>query len=453
VIRTLIADRLLRTTWGFPLVVATAIAGAVGIELLHRDTYALMGDSVHANEVHHQANVANYYALDRVNSLRSYLLHPNPLWIERYRRASAEIANSLGVVQTFLRRSGPAGEAQAEQVAQAFANRTVALDEAFEHAKAGRSDDALAALRASDASGAGIALRESLLDAIKRSEAERGAVRERLAAVLNWLRWVVHGLFLLMLLGAYALMRQTQLMDATHRRQAEWLENQVAVRTAELRELAANLITTREDERNRLARELHDEMGGLLSSIKLDLARLKRASAGVSDKALELAGAVDRRLTEVVDLKRRVIESLRPSALDHLGLTRALSVLCQENAATMQVPTHESLDLAVNLDPDLDLTLYRMVQEALTNARKYSRARQIWVSLKGEGDTVRATVEDDGVGFEPGAVGPGHHGLTGMRLRVESHGGRLEIQPRPGGGMRISAVVPALRRNAEPVPA
>lgn len=441
VIRTLLADRFLRTPWGFPLMVLVALAGAVGIERLHRDTMDAVADTARSNEVHHQANVASYYSLDRVNALRSHLLDPSSRWVDRYREAMTQLDASLAVVHAFLRRSGASGQAESERVAGLYARRSAALDEAFEDAKAGRRDEALARLRTSDASGDGVALRAALIDAIKRSEADRSAVRERLAAVLNGLRWLVHGLIVAMLLGAYALMRQTQLIDATHRRQAEWLESEVAARTEQLRELARHLITTREDERARLARELHDEMGGLLSTIKLDVARLKRAS-GASDKVLEHARAIDQRVTEVVGLKRQVIENLRPSALDHLGLTQALALLCRENAAAMQVPTHENLD-SVTLAPDLELALYRIVQEALTNARKYSQAREIWVFLQREGDEVRVTVEDDGVGFDHGAVGAGHHGLAGMRLRVESHGGRLDVGRRSDGrGTRISAVVP-----------
>lgn len=441
-IRTLLADKLLRTPWGFPLVVAVAAAGLVGTEVVHRNTLATMDEAGHANEVHAQANVANYNALDRVNALRSFLIDGNLRWIERYKESSAQLEQSLGVVSTFLQRTDAAGAAEAAQLKALFARRSAALDVAFEAAREGRRDDALAALRASDATGDGVNLRAALLDAVERAEASRTQVREHLRQVFNGFRWLVHLLNLAMLLGAYALMRQVQLVDATHRRQAEWLESEVARRTEQLRELAGHLITTREDERARLARELHDEMGGMLSTIKLDVARLKRAS-GVTDKVLEHARSIDQRVNEVVGIKRRVIENLRPSSLDHLGVTQALSVLCRENAAAMQVPTHEELQ-EVQLAPDLELTVYRLVQESLTNARKYSKAREIWVRLEVADEQVRVAVEDDGVGFEHGAVGSGHHGLAGMRLRVESHGGRLDVGRRADGrGTRISAVLPA----------
>jgi signal transduction histidine kinase len=442
-----LVNRVLRTPWGFGVVVAVALAGIVANDYAHRHTLAGLTESQAVAEVIRQANLAHYNALDRVNSLRAYLLEPHPRWIARYHESDGQLGASVAAITAFLaQRPQASGRVLAEGLSDLFARRTADLARGWAHAQADRPDEALRALRESDAAGLGTALRAALQQGVELAQADRREADSRLLTSIRILRWVVHALLAAMVLAAYALLRQTQLIDASRKQQAELLSNEVAARTAQLRELAGHLITTREDERARLARELHDEMGGLLSVIKLDLARLRRHPE-LPDKARRQCEMIDGRLSEVVSLKRQVIENLRPSALDHLGLPQALEMLCRENALAMDVPTHHDV-APIRLAPELELTIYRIVQEALTNARKYSRARQVWVALRTEGEQVHLIVEDDGIGFDEAAVGPGHHGLAGMRLRVESQAGRIEVGPRGNGrGSRIHAVLPAPARS------
>lgn len=442
-----LVNRVLRTPWGFPLVVAVALAGVAATETVHHRTTQGLTQSMRGDEVTQQSMVANYYALDRVNSIRAYLLQPQPVWISRYREANAQLEKSIAFIVLFLEQARGADPAAAAQLAALFAARSADLARAFEHAQAGRRDEALATLRDSDEAGRGVGLRSALLKAIELAQGERTLADGRVLAAVELVRWLMHALITAMVLAAYALLRQTQQIDAVRRRQAEQLTQEVAARTADLRELAGYLITTREDERARLARELHDEMGGLLSTIKLDLARLRR-HRDLPTALQDATEAIDRRVSQVVELKRRVIENLRPSALDHLGLTQAIAMLCCENAQAMEVPTDEDLD-PLELAPELELALYRVAQEALTNVRKYSRAQRVRVALKLQAGQVHLTVEDDGIGFDEAAIGHGHHGLAGMRLRVEAQQGQMAIGSGPGGrGTRIHAELPARPRAA-----
>lgn len=437
-----LVNRVMRTPWGFPVVVAVALSGIVGNEYLHQRTLVRLSESHGADEVVRQGNVAHYNALDRVNSLRAYLLEPQESWIGRYHDADGRLGMSVAAITSFLenRASDRAG---AERLSALFALRSADLAQGLAHAQADRRDEALTVLRESDSAGRGNALRTALQQAVELAQAHRAATDSQLLESTKTLRWSVHALLAAMMLAAYALLRQTQLIEAARRQQTELLSKAVAARTAQLRELASHLITAREDERARLARELHDEIGGLLSAIKLDLARMRR-NPELPNKAREQSEAIDRRVSEVVSLKRHIIENLRPSSLDQLGLPQSLELLCSDNAAAMEVPTHTDV-APIRLAPDLELTIYRIVQEALTNVRKYSQARQVWVSLQAQGEQVHLIVEDDGIGFEEAATGLGHHGLAGMRLRVESHAGRLEIGKRgQGSGSRIHAVLPAL---------
>jgi len=278
----------------------------------------------------------------------------------------------------------------------------------------------------------------------RRIAAERVAIYRTLAIG----RFSVHGLALLSLLAYVFFLRKNAALQASQvshasqlQAERDSLERQVAQRTSALRNLAGHHVHAREDERGRVARELHDEMGGLLTAMKLDIARLRRVPE-VPAPALERVAAIEQRLNEGIAVKRRIVENLRPSSLDQLGLVPALEVLCREAAAGMGRQVQAQL-APVKLDKDAELTVYRLVQESLTNVSKYAHASHVLVQLEQVGDQVHVTVQDDGRGFDTEAVPPGHHGLLGMRVRVESHAGRLFIVSVMGQGTRVHAQLPA----------
>lgn len=220
------------------------------------------------------------------------------------------------------------------------------------------------------------------------------------------------------------------------------LEQEVSHRTHELTVLATHLQTVREDERSRLARELHDELGGLLTAAKLDVARIKNrfALAGTPDLA-ERIGHLVKTLDAGIALKRRIIEDLRPSSLSNLGLKPALQILCAEFAKRSEIEVVTKLD-DVPLTESSALSVYRLVQEALTNVAKYATARRVEVELRAfEGKAV-ITVADDGCGFDFDKQKSAGHGLAGMRFRVHSGGGTMTLRSAPGHGTRIVAAMP-----------
>ncbi|MFH7044892.1 sensor histidine kinase [Paucibacter sp. JuS9] len=220
------------------------------------------------------------------------------------------------------------------------------------------------------------------------------------------------------------------------------LEAEVARRTAQLTELARHMQTVREDERARLARDLHDELGALLTSARLDAARIRARLGDTAPEALERLAHLVQTLDTVVALKRRIIEDLRPSALAHLGLPITLDILAREFGEQSGLQIHCDL-MATQLVPAAELTMYRLVQEALNNVAKHAGARQVWIKLQAlAGEPVHLSVRDDGCGFLPCAASSASHGLAGMRFRVEAEGGSLEIHSAPGQGTQISASLP-----------
>ncbi len=210
---------------------------------------------------------------------------------------------------------------------------------------------------------------------------------------------------------------------------------------AELRALANHLQTVREDQCQRLAHELHDEMGALLSDSMLDLARLRRQLAAAAPESLPLLDRLRSSLDGAVAMKRRIIEDLRPSALIHLGLVPALDKLVHDFGDRAGIAVHATLD-PVQLPEPAQLTVYRLVQEALTNVAKHARATAVSLQLRDHGRHCSVRIADDGQGFDSGRAQPSAHGLLGMRYRIEAAGGSLRIDAAPGRGTCLEATLP-----------
>jgi signal transduction histidine kinase len=219
------------------------------------------------------------------------------------------------------------------------------------------------------------------------------------------------------------------------------LEAEVLRRTEQLTQLARHLQTVREEERNRLARELHDELGAWLTAAKLDLARLKSRLGVLTPEVAERLQHLGEGLNSVIALKRRIIEDLRPSSLTNLGLVPSLDILVREWGQRSEIQTTTALE-PVDLRASGELTVYRLVQEALTNISKYARARQVEIGLRAQDGWVHVSVRDDGIGFDTDLPGNGGHGLLGMRYRLETEGGRLSITSTPGRGTVVAADLP-----------
>jgi signal transduction histidine kinase len=206
------------------------------------------------------------------------------------------------------------------------------------------------------------------------------------------------------------------------------------------REALQRVVTAQELERQRLARELHDETGQALTSILLGL----RSVEDAGDEA-ELRRAVG----EVRDLVRSTLQDvrqlavdLRPKALDDFGLVAALERLTESFREQTGLAVAFQTTVNDRLPPEVETALYRIVQEALTNIVKHARASSVSILLTRKESSASVVVEDDGAGFEPARTRDGGLGLVGMRERVGLLGGRLAIESRPGAGTTFVAEVP-----------
>jgi signal transduction histidine kinase len=247
-----------------------------------------------------------------------------------------------------------------------------------------------------------------------------------------------------------ALIRSGEREKELLQRERDQLDMQVRERTANLAELATHLQNVREDERGHLARELHDELGALLTAAKLDVARIKSRLAGNMPEASERLAHLTHTLNSGIALKRRIVEDLRPSSLSHLGLVASLEILAREFAERSGLDITVDLE-QVDLGGSAQLTVYRLVQESLTNIAKYAEAQQAVISLQNMDSFITIEVHDNGKGFDTDSVATTSHGLAGMRHRVEAAGGRLSVDSARGRGTRISAVLPKVAASAPSV--
>jgi signal transduction histidine kinase len=226
-------------------------------------------------------------------------------------------------------------------------------------------------------------------------------------------------------------------------RQADQLERTVADRTAELSSLSSYLQTSSERERARLARDLHDELGGILTSAKIDIAWLEGNSRQLYPEAVPRLQRLSAVLDEAVDMKRRVVENLRPSLLDHLGLGAALrwhvEEMCKKSGLQVELTAPPDTE---TVPPELAIAIYRTVQEGLTNIIKHAQASEVTVSVTRTSNAYKLVVADNGVGisgFQPENLS---HGLAGMRQRARALGGSFHLRTSPGQGTRIEAFFP-----------
>jgi two-component system, NarL family, sensor histidine kinase UhpB len=213
---------------------------------------------------------------------------------------------------------------------------------------------------------------------------------------------------------------------------------------AENNELNRRVITAQDDERRRTALELHDEVGPCLFGLKASATSIATLGAGaaasdVEDRARDMLAIVD----HLQAINRSMLNRLRPMALGHVPLGELIAQLVTERAR-QQPQTRISFapgDLPQSYGDSIDLTVYRCVQESLTNALRHANASHIAIALDGTGDgAVHVTVRDDGCGIDPDA--PPGRGLRGMRERVQALGGSFEIVGGPAGGTSIRIAIP-----------
>lgn len=227
------------------------------------------------------------------------------------------------------------------------------------------------------------------------------------------------------------------------------IREQLISSNAKLRALSIRMLRMQEQERIRLSRELHDEIGQALTAIKLNLQLLWEEIKALPPSAVERLKDTVALVDDTLNNVRREAFSLRPPALDEAGLVAAVHAMSQGFSRRTNIRVELNSNLKKRLPPDLETALYRCVQEALTNVGRHAQADRVAIKLEQDSEGISVTIEDNGRGFLPESLGASSKqiGLIGMQERVELIGGTLVINSSPGRGTRLDIRVPLPEEN------
>jgi signal transduction histidine kinase len=270
-------------------------------------------------------------------------------------------------------------------------------------------------------------------------------------------RWITVAatIFNLLLVGiasrlVYMDMRRRTQQTAQLRDQKLHLEREVEERTRELVELSTHLQSLAEREKASLARELHDELGGLLVGARMDISWAQQHLLSGDIDLKQRLGRVQQNLAVGVDLKRRIIEELRPTLLDNVGLFAALRWQLKETCGRAGLKCTETYpDEEPRFASEASIALFRIAQEAFMNILKHSAAKAVDVAIDTDGGNIVLRIADDGKGISAGRLdASGSHGLASMRHRVRALGGTFQVANPASGGTVLSVRIPAARALA-----
>jgi len=392
----------------------------------------------------------NVLVLDADSSARGYFISGNEIYLGPTRTVVAGTETEFRELEKLLADNAP----QLKNLAhlQTLVRRRLAIiGQTIDVYRQGGLDDVVNISRYSDERGSMDEIRLQVVIMVREqgeASAARSAMfyREYQKAVIMGAG--INAIAIIVLIMFYQLVRRSFVHRAAVEHQLqlsnESLESQVAKRTEQLSVLSRHLISISEDEKKRLSRELHDEMGANLTSIAMDITAVRQKLKDTHPELVEQLGRARATLIDTVELKRRIIENLRPSLLDNLGLPAAIDSYCEEFARLSSMPVDTEIGpevdgIAKAGEATLSIALFRIVQESLTNIRKYARASRVSVSLRRNNEQLVLRIIDDGVGIEANTLAkPMSHGLLGMRERALLLGGTLNI--RRGRGDRGTCI-------------
>ncbi|MCV2360602.1 CHASE3 domain-containing protein [Paucibacter sp. TC2R-5] len=443
-----------------PLVFPLACAATVALIFLSESSYFRATSSLQELAVMTRIRMTTRMMLvgllDAETNQRSYLLTADKVYLEPYERglaASKEGMRELGLA--FVR--DPAYVALLADTQLHFDAKKNVLAQGIRLTDAGQSEQASLLVKSGVGKEQMDEFRANVAELLQIETERTASEQASLARTLLINRIGLATLSAVCLLALFLYLRQALILKQrtldsrrTLQDDRDQLQDEAGISTLMMTELTQHLLTAREDERGRLARDLHDELGALLTSAKLDAARIKSrlsqtatavpGAPGVSE-ALERLTHLVGTLNASIALGRTIIEDLRPSTLSNLGLVPTLEILVNDFTEATGVQAHCDLQ-PVALASSTEIVVYRVMQEAITNISKYAQASQLWVSMKQDAGWVTVSLRDDGIGFDADETPRTAYGLLGMRVRIEAEGGRLTVISQPGQGTSIQLQLP-----------
>lgn len=436
--------------YAFPLVAVIALLLLVISELSHHRAVNSLDELGQMSVIRIKNLTVLRLMVDAETGQRGYLLTGRKEYLRPYDMAIKDITRNVAELENYYGRDEAARQ-DFGQLKHYVTSKVSEMQETLALFQQGKTDAALQIVLSDIGREQMDAVRVIAQKLVDRESQKISVERGEVYTTLRLGRLGVAAMTALSLLALAMYLRQRVAIERLRadqqvalKRERDQLEALALERTEQLTELARHLQTAREDERSRLARDLHDELGALLTAAKLDVARLKSRLPEVSPEVATRMAHLNDTLNSGIALKRRIIEDLRPSSLSNLGLIAALEIQAREFAEASGLKVETQL-APVRLSPSSELTVYRLVQEAVTNITKYASATEVHIGLGPHADGAEVSVTDNGVGFDTnGQRRTSAHGLLGMRFRVEAEGGRMQLSSVPGQGTRISATLPAI---------
>lgn len=393
----------------------------------------------------------NVLVLDAESSTRGYFMSGSDSYLGPQKTATAQLETEFRELETLLSDS-PNQLRNLGQLHSLVLRKMSLLNQQMDVYRQGGLEDILKITKVGDDRASMDEIRLQVVIMVKEQSeilAGRSAsfYRQYQKAVI--LGMGINAIAILVLVMFYQLVRRSFQNRAAveHALQSanENLESMVVKRTEQLSILSRHLITVNEDEKSRLARELHDEMGANLTSISMDLNAVTQRLLESQPALAEQLSHAKASLLDTVELKRRIVENLRPSLLDNLGLCAAIQSYCEEFSRLSSVPCDVDVDTDFDgHEPAMTIALFRIVQESLNNITKYAKASRVSVTLRRTDGGLILRILDDGIGIAADTLAkPMSHGLLGMRERALLLGGSLTIRRgRNDTGTCIEAQIP-----------
>jgi len=404
-----------------------------------------------ADRVSTRLQYVNLLVTDADSGLRGYFLSGLESYLGPLRTADRELDGQFAILTSLLT-DNPSQLKNLAQLQTLVRRRVGLMHQALDVYRHGGLQDIIAIARTQEDQGQ---MDEIRLQVVVMTGEQNDTLASRGAAFYDQYRWTaLLGLgtniaaIAVLILFYNLIWRGFSLRLSAERalqQSNDQLETLVASRTEQLSVLSRHLIRVSEEEKARLARELHDEMGANLTAIGMYLSSVGEQLKDTHPEQAAALGCARATLLETVQLKRRIIEDLRPSLLDNLGLAAALQSYCEDYARATRLDCEALIEGEVDkAGPMQAIALFRIAQEALNNIAKYAQARHVVVHLARDGEGIALEVSDDGVGIPPDAMRrPKSHGLIGMRERALLLGGSLTVERGVNGvGTCVQAWVP-----------
>lgn len=390
------------------------------------------------------------------SSQRGYLLTRSDNYFNPYDNATGQISQQLQNINTLLNHTNLVKHAEIQstmsELMSSISKKSAEMSVTIDFAKKRQFDKALAVVRLDS----GIKESHNIEILSRRFEQQVLAYRMELEDKRNtmrrMMRWFVMACPLifvsLVVLVIRRLLRElaekANLYVRLTDENAEY-ERNIQRMTTTLQRQALQAQTNVERERYQLSRELHDELGSLLTAIKMDISwaikHLKEDIPQVTEKLKKTNQYLDRS----INFKREIVQNLHPSMIKSFGLIASLQNLLNEAGGRNQwqldviMPEQEML-----INETLSLIIYRLVQESLNNCSKYAKATQVSVHLMHDDQYIKLEIADNGIGFDMNSLTTANTGISGMRNRVESIGGHYEVASAPGQGTSTRVLLPYL---------